>query len=414
MTRDRRRKKATRAFAAHSRRSYHDAATLLAFPRRLPNTVLAETLRSDLIAALHDKGWPAKGIEPFYDLVRFDAGPVGMNLRRNTDPAGGRFEDPNEVSYRLVNPDDPAEYDLSGPLLLGLEAPPTPDLPDGVDHQLGVDLTFPCTADSAVSDIADLIEQTVADARRRNLEALPRGTRCGICGDHYRQDELLSPTDTELRSCPCCVFDREVIGPDAVRFAQALTRLVTYRLSAPAGWAAVCVLLGCLTGEDLTALQSRRTHSGELLPPDSIQPFNNWLWLPPAGTPRPPALAGLGCAASVDVVVDFIDRHHPGLRDQVRRAVRQQAPYLNNSTHSLVGRIDETIERLWSAVLAYAVTLGTQEAEQPRQRSPWQVVESLDFVEWISSVGSDLHYLVVKAVLRAGILTARSTLYPDT
>lgn len=241
MTRNDRHKKAVRAYAAATGRSYMDAAAALARTTKRRPVVLAEDLRTDLMAAMRAWGWPVNFTTDFYEFLCFEVGPADLMVSRHGTPRGGKTEKGSQVD-RTVHPDDGDEYDLTAPLRLTMDAPVVPDYVHGLNRQTGVFETE-CPASSPIAKIVAYIDQTLTAARSHDMADIPSRTRCDICGDYYPKKELLAPTSTSLLVCPCCVFDGEIVGPHLVAFAPKLSRLLRDRLSAPAGWAAVYILL---------------------------------------------------------------------------------------------------------------------------------------------------------------------------
>jgi len=414
MTRDHRRKKAIRAQAATTGRTYLDAATSLTTTGTGP-PVLAEPFRRALATALEAAGWPLE-IEhhPQAAALRSYAGPATIDVARADDPAGGLTGD--------EHPDDPTVFDLAAPLRVTIWAPMLTHFAPDLGRVAGVDAhTIP--ADRAAEVIAAEIDQVVGAARQRDLADTPTRAECGICGDRYPEAALFTPTRAPVSVCPCCAFDGDLLGAHPAYLAYQMDRATTHGVALPAGWSAAQVLLCCLGGPVLPRrLRAVWRDNGTLFEPAEFwaNPSRAWIWLPPAPR-RPAAPAGLGCGASLAAVTAAIDRTHPDLR------VRYQARRDDEIAEYLAGEYgddvrpgdddglrvpEEIVERFWPAVVAYVVAMLTQRAERPRHRSPWHVLQSFELGDWISVLDPDLDSFQVETVLRVGMLTVRDVLDP--
>lgn len=415
MTQDHRRKKAIRARAAATGRTYLDAAT------SMPNSgstrsVLADPLRRALTAALKAAGWPVE-IEhhPQAAALRSYAGPAVIDVGRVEDPAVGSDGD--------EHPDDPAVFDLAGPLRVTIWAPMLTDFAPEMGRVAGLD-GHSAAADQPVGALVTEIDSLVGAARRRDLIDTPADGECGICGDRYPEAALFTPTRAPVALCPCCAFDGDLIGAHPAYLAYQMHRATTRSVAMPAGWPAVQVLLCCLAGPGFgRRLRAEWRDNGTLFEPAEAwsNPSQTWIWLPPPSA-RPAGLAELGCGASLAAVTDTLDRTYPDLRARCQASRdREIAEYLADEYGDDDDQGDEdalrapgdVVERFWPAVIAYAVAMLTQQAERPRHRRPWHVLESFELGDWISVLDPSLDSFQVETMLRSGVLAVLETLDPD-
>lgn len=153
--------------------------------------------------------------------------------------------------------------------------------------------------------------------------------------------------------------------------------------------------------------------------PEWGDPGQTWVWLPPRDR-RPAALAELACGAALADIVAALDRAHPDLRASARNREEDLDGWDDGDDDLETLQTPETtIARIWPAVVAYTVGLLTQEAERPRDRSPWHVLESFELDDWVAAVAPDndtetdtLNSYHVESVLRDGILALREALDP--
>jgi hypothetical protein len=415
MTRDHRRKKAIRAQAAATGRTYLDAAASLTYSGPRP-PVLAEPLRRALVTALAAAGWPVE-IEhyPQAAALRSYAGPATIDVDRADEPAGGLTGD--------EHPDDPSVFDLAAPLRVVIWAPMLTRFAPELERVAGVD-AHEIPADRPAEVIAAEIDQVVGTARRRDLADTPARGECGICGDRYPEAALFTPTHAPISVCPCCVFDGDLLDAHPAYLAYQMDQAAGQSVALPAGWSAAQVLLCCLGGSALgRRLRSEWRDNGTLFEPAEVwsDPSLAWIWLPPAPR-RPAAFAGLGCGASLAAVIAALDRSHPDLRARYQtRRDNEITEYLADEYGDDVRPEDdhgsrvpeEVVERFWPAVIAYVVAMLAQQAERPAHRSPWHVLESFELGDWISVLDPDLDSFNVETALRVGILAVREILDPD-
>lgn len=415
-------KKAIRARPAAPGRSSPDAGASVA-SSDTPPPVLADPLRRALSTALAAAGWPLE-IEhhPQAAALRSYAGPAIIDVARAEDPAGGLTGD--------EHPDDPAVFDLAGPLRVTIWAPMLTDFAPELGRVAGID-AHSVAADQPAGEIVAEIDRLVAAARRRDLGDTPAHGRCGICGDAYPEATLFTPTRAPVAVCPCCAFDGDLIGAHPAWLAYQMDRATTRSVALPAGWSAVQVLLCCLAGSRFgRRLRAEWRENGTLFEPTEAwsDPSQAWIWLPPPPA-RPAALAGLGCGASLATVIDTLDRAHPDLRARYQaRRDRELAEYRADEygdedppqeDEDLLEDEDgleappQVIERFLPAIVAYTVAMLTQQAERPGHRRPWHVLQSFELGDWISVLDPALDSYQVETVLRVGIATVRDLLDPD-
>lgn len=413
MTRNRRRKQHARALAAVRDLGYQQAAELVSAPSREEDVVLAERILHQLVDTLTAIGIPTRIERRLRGSLYLDLGCGMIHIARVAEPSGGLYADGDDLIGPPIHPDDPALFDLKGPIEVEAQFPFGSDATGPFsDLNVGFEFEQTFTGRESAADLAVFIADCLASGRRSDMKTIPRQASCTVCGDRYPFDELTDPADAGEQVCPYCIFDASVMLADPAKTVIAVSYMYDRRLSSAAGWSAVCALLCCLIGGDLMDLPINQMRDGTPVRPGSMCNYTGWLWLPPEGRTRPPALDGLACASALSTVVGRIDRAVPQLRDRVKTAVRKQAPHLH-ATPGLLDRVNPTVDRLWPAIIAYVITLETHRAEHPSDRGPWQVTESFDVVEWINELRSDLHYLVVQAVLRTGILIVQAELFPN-
>jgi hypothetical protein len=414
MTRDHRRKKAVRARAAATGRTYLDAATSLMASDGSAPAPLAEPLRRKLATTLRARGWPVEiEHDPQEAALRFYAGPATVDVSRSADAVGGLTGD--------EHPDDPAVFDLSAPLEVTVWAPLAVDFDPELGRVIGVDAHK--IAGRSIDAIVAEVDQVVGAARHRDLTDTPARAGCGICGDAYPEAALFTPTRAAVSVCPCCAFDGDLLGADPADLAYQIDRATDRSVALPAGWAGVQVLLCCLGGPTLRErLRGIWRDNGTLFEPAGLwsDPSQAWIWLPPAPS-RPAALSGLGCGASLAAVTAALDRAHPDLRSRFHaRCDAEIAEWLDDEygdddrpADAGEWRVpEEIVERFWPAVVAYTVALLTQQAERPGHRRPWHVLESFELGDWINTLDPHLDDDHMQTVMRVGILTIRDVLDP--
>lgn len=417
MPRDGFRKRAVRAHGAETGRRYADAANSL----RGSRSTSAARIRDDLVAALDKAGWPVvvEGVPQALALTVY-AGPAVIQVSRAAEhPFGANGDE---------HPDDPAVFDQSSPLTVTLWAPSmTVEYSEELGRVLGIDaheIARDQPADRIVAEISREIER----ARHRDRTDVPVDDECGVCGDPFPTGGLFESAEAEVRVCPCCAFDGDLLDPDPALLAFHIDSAASDNLAMPAGWAGPQTLLCCLGGPDLPkSLAAQWRERGAIDVPLEYwsAPSRTWVWLPPADR-RPAALADLGCGASLEHIIATLDRAHPELRAACRaRLDEEHSDFLADEygtdpegdtdahTERDALRVPEaTFTRIWPAAVAYAVAMLTQQAERPRCRSPWHVLESFELPDWVDTLDSDLDADHVETVLSAGILTIRTALDP--
>lgn len=418
MTRDHRRKKAVRSFAATTGRSYADAATFMT-TSSTGSPVLAARLRDQLAKALDAVGWPVV-VEhnPQATALRSYAGPATVDVSRAEELARGWTGD--------EHPDDPEVFDLTAPLRVTVWAPMSPEFSPGLGRVTGLD-GHEIPGDRSIGQIVAEIDQVVAAARRRDVADTPARAECGICDDLYPEAGLFEPTSSRVRVCSCCVFDGDLLGPDPAYLAYQIDQATTQDLAVPAGWAGAQVLLCCLAGPTLPEyLHTAWRRAGTVYEPLEYwaDPSKVWIWLP-SPSQRPAAMAELGCGASLAHITAAIDRTHPDLRTAFRAHMDQEiTEYLHHeyddvdhdieaaSTRNWMRVTDAILGRFWPAAIAYTVAMLTQQHDRPNRRSPWHVIESFELGDWIHALDPDLDIYHVETVLREAIPFIRDALDP--
>lgn len=234
MTRDHRRKKAVRAHAAETGRTYLDADNSLRNSRS-GTAVLAARLRDDLVAALEAAGWPVvvKHNPQFHALPVY-AGPAVVHVTRTAEP--------HSASTGDEHPDDPDVFDLDAPLRVTVWAPLTTEYSEELKRVVGVD-AHEIPADRPLAEIVAEIDRAIAEARRRDIADTPANAECGICGDSYPADGLIQPTRVQVSVCPCCAFDGDLLGPRPARVLPRPCRLAESRGTGRVGWCPSAVVL---------------------------------------------------------------------------------------------------------------------------------------------------------------------------
>lgn len=418
MTQDRRKAVIPEHAAATGRSRLDSATSTQGTPQR---PMLASRLHADLIEAMERAGWPVE-VEhaPQHAGLCFYPGPAVVHVTRTTPPEGSLTGD--------EHPDDPDLFDLNTPLKVVVWAPLITNYSDALGRVGGID-GHEISADRPVAEIVSEIDKLVGEARRRDIADTPDDTECGICGDCYPAGALLIPTRTRVPVCPCCTFDGDLLGPLPAQLAWHIDDAASTDLATAAGWTAVQTLLCCLDPTIGSWLQSAwRAHGNRFTPrPWWGDPNTAWIWLPPANQ-RPPALADLGCGASIATITAAVDRFHPGLRaacrarreqeideslvDEYGDALRSIPEAELKADRDRFNVSDATFDHFWPAAVAYTVALLTQQAERPGRRSPWHVMMSFELPDWVDALGSEFGHYHVETVLRIGIVTIRDALDP--
>ncbi|MFI9634148.1 hypothetical protein ACIHAX_15775 [Nocardia sp. NPDC051929] len=427
MTRNHRRKKETRAFAAATGKTYLDAANSLN-KLKAAEVPLATTLHDSLVAEFRAAGWPVIADQfPMGGRLWIYAGPATVNIGREVSAAVQRNLTGDE------HPDDPNAFDLGSPLEIIVTAPRMYNYSDELQRVVGFEPREVST-NQPFTEIVTEINSLISEARHRDQSDIPERATCDICGDRYPSDGLFEARDmldSRLEVCPCCIFDAD-IDLDPALLAYDLDFAATESVAAPAGWAAAQVLLGCLGGADLLGWlkqQWKERSPGWRVPEewwaDSLQ---TWIWLPPAAQ-RPIALADLGCGASLNAIIAAVGRSFPELQSTCRvsfmESVRDElvsdsygdfdgdsGPAEYREMYRMAG---VAFERLWPAAVAFTVAMATQVAERPRDHSPRARLQRPLFQaeHWDRSMSSGLNVCDVESVLEHCIPKVREALYPD-
>ncbi|AVZ71070.1 hypothetical protein SLUN_01185 [Streptomyces lunaelactis] len=350
MTRNRARKNDVRAVAPPG--EYARTERIMKAEQQRP--VLTADVHQRMLAAFRAAGWPATGeTRPWDGVWHSKVGPAsGTILRPGYQPGRTGSRDP----------DDPDEADLQ-------------DVPE-VSFCTGsqtrpVSVTVPGTEEPAA--MVQRLGAALADGRAREIALLVNDSACAICGDPYPARHLLrTPVAEQMRVCPACVFDGELLTTGSpVGLALEFDLLAYKDLAVPAGWAAVMALLAIAGGPRFGDVLDEAFQRAVWVPAAHwSDPGKLWIWLPPHS--RPLALAGLGPGASLAAVVEAVDRAHPGLQDLYRTVVREELLEEGEKAE------DYLVPQLWPAVIAYAVAFGTQALERPADRAPWHVLESFE------------------------------------
>jgi hypothetical protein len=411
MTRDHRRKQQIRAHAARTDRSYADAATALG--SAAPPPASASELRDAITAALRAAGWPVEVeyVPQAGGLVLW-AGPAKVELRR-----GG---EPRRLLVNDLDPDDPEDFDLTAPLGVTLSAPPFVDYSERLGRIIGIDgvVLGPRSPGQLVVEI----DRQVARARQQDLADTPVDVNCSICGDAFSVNDLYHADDVQYGLCPSCVFDGDSPYVDPAHLALTIDQLAFRSVAAPAGWPGVQALLCCLGGPALLSLLAREWKAARVtwLPGENwSSALATWVWLPPKEQ-RPPALAELGCGATLERVCSAVEDAHPELRDVFRareledlRVARMEDGDDPAGADDDPFRVAQAVfDRFWPAAIAFAVGLLTQQAERPAHRDPWHILESFELAEWIEVLDPALDDFQVECVLRYGVPIIRDALAP--
>ncbi|GAA2627298.1 hypothetical protein GCM10010411_75500 [Actinomadura fulvescens] len=359
----------------------YQAALKLLIASPPAGTVLAREVHTALAEAFGAAGWPVE-VERILQCGGYllYAGPARVEIRR--PPA-----DPADTSDYERDPDD-SDADLSIPPEVWITAP----LAQSSDLEVHLSAT---TAYRQI--VAECSRQLAASRSRHIVHADSNADQaCVICADRYPSGHLLQPrTSPELRTCPACVFDCDVIGPPSTLvLVYQLDQLEIEDLAIPAGWAGPVALLACLAAPGLVArAEALVREDGRIALPPALRwddPADIWVWLPALGS-RPAAFADLDVGARLGVLVEAVDSAHPDLREQVVTALVDDGPdELDPDEHDQseadVGsgereRYAQALDQVWPAVVAYVVSFFTQACERPGERDPLtHVVESFDAV----------------------------------
>lgn len=404
MTRHHRRKKQIRMHAKETGRRYLDAAKNLALVHSRPRA-FATDLQSKIVAAFRAAGWPAYPAGKILTKLSTHVGPGSIFIGRDAEPRTCP-----DSAFAEAHPDDATEFDLRDPLVLDLGAPHVPDVVRHHDGRTGVSLDIP--EDWEPARIASEVDLAIRMGRRRDIGTIPTAAICAVCGDAFRDNTLLLPTTDTVRTCACCAFDSTLVCVRPVHLGRALDRLFGNCLSEPALWRAVQVLLTCLSTDEFPEQVQRLLNSDgdrSTLSPGWRNVADSWIWLPPLDL-RPETLRGLGCGASLGRITADIEHAHPHLRSELVAIVGRHEPVLRGPRGTAVRNLDATVDRLWPAVIAYTVSLHTQQAERPKHRNPWHTLESFDLREWVRELDPSLNYRVAETTLREGIPTVAAAL----
>ncbi|MCW2919267.1 MAG: hypothetical protein JWN52_7335 [Actinomycetia bacterium] len=182
----------------------------------------------------------------------------------------------------------------------------------------------------------------------------------------YPEHHLLATSPEGDPVCPACVWDGDQHWrADLPYLAVQIDRLVDQDLSAPAGWAAVAVVLALTCGANLGRRLERELNQRggwPIVMERWDQPMDqSWIWLLPRQE-RHPAFAHLGAGASLAAITQALERHDPTLPTQAQRLCRDAEVAWRPA--------------LLPAAVAYAVAFTTQAAERDRHRKPVHVVDS--------------------------------------
>ena len=338
--------------------------------------IFTADLQQGMLTAFRAAHWPveADGVAEFGQWTGWP-GPVRSMLARNRAPLAGTIpEDPDDPGHNDLTQEP--EWTFSAPRILDLE-------PEAMV------LTLPGSTPAA--ELVQLVSAAFAAARAAHISRLPDRRVCGVCADPYPADHLLTVTEAARpQVCPACAFSNDLVDLHPLQLAADLDRLFYQDITLPAGWTAVAALLACAGGQ--TLLDRLRGDDGRRLADDHWADAGRlWIPLPPAA--RPAALAGFGPGASLAAVVEAVDRAHPQLTGQLRSLIGAELNAELEDGENAYDPDDYFVARLWPAVVAYAVCLGTQAQERPRRRAPWHAVDqfAIDSLEdAFEQVGSDL------------------------
>lgn len=324
--------------------------------------IMAADLHRTLAATFSAAGWPVV-IEEVMENGTWSlfAGPTEVFVSREATVGSSSDYDP----------DDPDAVNLSEAPQVFMTAPGPLSLHPSIE--VAVEGSLP------PSDILSTFADVLATGRAAVISGLQNRNRCAICGDQYPAVHLLPPTEEDqLRVCPSCVFDGDLMADAAPeQIALAYDTLFSRDLSIPAGWTAVAALIACAAGPGLPDLLRDLWGPVLQLPGEHwSDPGQLWVWLPPHG--RPAALNKLGPGGSLAAVIDAVETAHPDLRERFRAQIRRDLDGGLGDPDEDEPETDYLVERIWPAVIAYAVSMTTQAAERPEHRKPWHVISSFD------------------------------------
>ncbi|MEV8544468.1 hypothetical protein [Streptomyces sp. NPDC051572] len=343
---------------------------------RQARPIFTEDLQQRMLTAFRAAHWPveADGAAEFGQWTGWP-GPVRSSLARSRGPLPGAIsEDPDDPGHNDLTQDP--EWTFIAPRIMGR----------GPEAMV---LTLPGSTPAA--ELVQQVSATFAASRAADIAKLSDRRACGVCADPYPAEHLLTVTEAARpQVCPGCAFSNDLVDLHPLQLAADLDRLFYEDIALPAGWTAVAALLACAGGQAF--LDRLRGDDGlQLAADDWADAGRLWIPLPPGA--RPAALAGFGPGASLAAVVGAVDRAHPQLTGQVRRLIAAELDAEIEDGEDACDPDDYFVPRLWPAVIAYAVCLGTQAQERSGRRSPWHAVDrfaidSLD--DAFEQVGSDL------------------------
>ncbi|MFE0460426.1 hypothetical protein ACFW1A_14385 [Kitasatospora sp. NPDC058965] len=348
-----------------------------------------------MISAFSAAGWP----------VESDGFAEGGQWAGYPGPLWSLMSRPSQEDWD-ADPDDADRVDLTAVPEFTFIAP-------RISINTGEAMVHRVPATTGPADLVAEVSAALAQARGQEIAKLADAASCSICGDRYPKQHLLAPTTSDkLTVCPACVFDGDLFAAaHPTRLAFEIDRLINEDLTVPAGWSAVVALLACGGGE---AFVDHLGQAGGLYLPAEhwSDPLLLWIWLPPG--PRPAALTALGPGASLKAVVAAIDIAHPDLRERFRAALAEDLE--EDPDDPQTDREDYLVESLWPAVIAYAVSFGTQSQERPGHRPPWHVLsdsfEPGTLADHFEELGSELDggSLAVTFTLETGVRTVAEAL----
>ncbi|MEU9761844.1 hypothetical protein AB0D98_19275 [Streptomyces sp. NPDC047987] len=335
-----------------------------------------EHLQQRMLTAFRAAHWPveADGAAECGQWTGWP-GPVRSSLARTRGPLPRAIpEDPDDPGHNDLTQDP--EWTFIAPRIMDLE-------PEAMV------LTLPGSTPAV--ELVQQVSAAFAAARAAHIAKLSDRRACEVCADPYSADHLLTVTEAARpQVCPACAFSNELVDLHPLQLAADLDRLFYQDITLPAGWTAVAALLACAGGQAF--LDRLRGDDGRRLAADHWADAGRlWIPLPPAA--RPAALAGFGPGASLAAVVEAVDRAHPQLTGQVRNLIGAELNAELEDGEDAYDPDDYFVARMWPAVVAYAVCLGTQAQERHRQRPPWHAVDrfAIDSLEdAFEQVGSDL------------------------